>query len=98
MKKVIVTLIFVIALSAFAAATVDHYKDYRDQQTASNKTTQDANSKLSAEVNNLNIVIAETKLKHNQQVVECQKGKVAYDKLSAPLKTQTQVPTCGSAL
>jgi hypothetical protein len=41
---------------------------------------------------------AELKGQYNSQVAECEKGKIAYDKLTVVIKNQTPAPVCGKTL
>lgn len=103
MKKLLLyVLAFVVAAAAvYFAATVidDRYQQKIKTQPAPVKTiTQTESDKKIAEVKAA--AAAENRAlvdSFNQQTAECQKGKVAYDKLSPALRNQTSPPLCSPA-
>lgn len=103
MKKLLLLIVAVVAALAVcyggAVAIDNHYKSELKQKQAQAVPT------ISVKQSNANVeavkvsAVGEYKalvVQYNGQVAECQKGLVAYAKLTPALKAQTPVPTCGT--
>lgn len=97
MIKKLLLIVVAVAVIAVAITLVD-----QKHQTNKNKT--DAyNAQIASDVANIEqqrkdqaIAIQAAHVKEVEALrVECLKGKAAYDKLTATVKTQFEVPDCG---
>lgn len=102
MKKLllvlIVALLAVVAITNVVVAVNDHYGQKQKNQPApvvvipkaeSDKRIEDIST---AAATNYKALVDQ----FNLQTAECEKGRVAYEKLSAYTKTQVQAPTCAA--
>ena len=104
MKKlfafVVIVLLVVVAIANVVTAVNDHY----DRQNKNNNTQIETIPKSESDKKIEEVTsAAATDYKalvdrFNLQTTECEKGKVAYDKLTPLAKTQTPAPTCAPAV
>lgn len=103
MKKLLLYIGVAILAVGVGAATAGHYANYQNKQAKpvptisvaqANKEVADAQKA----VTEASGVIKSLTAQYNAQVAECQKGKVAYDKLTPFVKTQTPAPTCAAPI
>lgn len=104
MKKLV---LLVVALAAFigicygAAVAIDnHYKTSQKQKEAlvPTITVKQSDAKVEAVKTAAAGEYQSLVVKYNGQVTECQKGLVAYGKLTTIIKNQTPSPVCGALI
>lgn len=97
MKKLLLLVVTLIVVSGVGLAVASHY------QNTKNKTVVTQEPTVSVSVANKRVEdakaagVAEVQTwvgRYNLAVTECQKGKVAYDKLTAFIKGQTPQAVC----
>lgn len=98
MKKLLLSALATLLVVGAGFAVAGHYADYQNKQAKPEPTIsvaqadkKVANVKAAATTDHQALVA-----QYNAQVTECQKGKVAYDKLTPAIKAQTPAPTCGT--
>ena len=102
MKKLLLVVLVigaVVGISYVGAVAIDnHYQNYQNKKAptepvvAQKKVNEQIAAVKSAAVAEKRAIIEE----FNGQVTECQKGKAAYDMLTAYQKTKVAAPVCGT--
>lgn len=104
MKKLllvlIVALLAVVAITNVVVAVNGHYdRKIKNQPTPTVVIPKAESDKRIEEISNAAARNYKALVdQFNLQTTECEKGRVAYEKLSAYTKTQVQAPTCAGAL
>lgn len=96
MKKLLLTVLAIVTITVVGYAAAQHYQEYQNKQhneqqaVASAQAAEIAQVKASAAAET-----QEWQSNYNAQVIECEKGRVAYDQLSAFSKSKVEAPQCG---
>lgn len=102
MKKLLLSVLILAILLAIGCVTVvaagNHYRTYKNKQAPAEPviSQRESDAKVAA-VKSAAVADQRTQVeKFNGQVVECQKGKVAYDMLTAYQKAKVAAPVCAA--
>jgi len=99
MKKLLLIVVAIAVVVGGAFAATYHYKNYQNKKALETKAAAvEAAKAKEAELQPFMDRVSELKGQYNSQVAECEKGRVAYDKLSQAVKNQTPAPVCGTTL
>jgi predicted negative regulator of RcsB-dependent stress response len=96
MKKLALTAVLFAIVVVLGVLAINHYKNYQNQKQAqatpmisvkeSDQRVEDAKAAA--------IVGYTSNASFNQAVAECQKGSIAYGRLTTAIKNQTAAPVC----
>lgn len=102
MKKLLLSVLILAILLAIGCVTVvaagNHYRTYKNKQAPAEPviSQRESDAKVAA-VKSAAVAEKQTLVdEFNGQVSECQKGKAAYDMLTAYQKTKVAPPLCGT--
>ena len=94
MKKYLLSVAVILALVILTMASIDHYQDYQKKPVIVVAQVDTEKQQLREQVEALDKQSTETLTENTRLLAECEKGKVAYEKLTPFAKTQAQVPNC----
>ncbi len=96
MKKLLLSVVAIVAITVGGWLAADHYQNYQNKNQAKQQVVVDAKASEIAQIRlSAAAETREWKNKYSAQVTECQKGKAAYDSLSAFSKSKMAAPQCG---
>ena len=97
MKKLLFTVLAIVVITAGLVVAGDHYKQYQNQKQAQavpmitvKQADQNATDIKTAAAGEYNSLVVQ----YNAAVAECQKGVVAYGRLTTVQQHQTAPPVC----
>lgn len=102
MKKLLLSVLTLAVLLVLGYVTVtaagNHYQTYKNKQAPAEPViSQKASDAMVASVKSAAVADHRTQVEQfNGQVAECQKGKVAYDMLTAYQKAKIAAPVCAT--
>lgn len=102
MKKLLLSVLTLAVLLVLGYATVvaagNHYRTYKNKQVPAEPViSQKESDARVAAAESAAVAGLQTQVeKFNVQVAECQKGKVAYDMLTAYQKAKVAAPVCAA--
>ena len=100
MKKIILTLTAVLiscaVLGILSVAVVDHYNKTNIKSAPATISLTESDKRVKAAQDSSNVRYAALYQNYQLVIGECNKGTVAYEKLSPTQKSQTPAPNCKS--
>lgn len=93
MKKYLLAALVLVLVTGLTVASTIHYREYQSERQAV-VTVDPEKDRLKDQVQSLTTESTKTLTENERLLAECEKGRVAYEKLTAFQKTQTQVPNC----
>jgi uncharacterized protein HemX len=101
MKKLLLLVVILVVVAGLGLAVVSHYQTQKHQEQAKAVPTisvAESNRAVGAVTKAADEKYTSLVTKFNAQVTECQKGKVAYDKLATLTKVLPATPVCATPI
>lgn len=94
MKTILLVAGTALVVVGGGALAADHYDQYQNKKQAVVLSQQKQIAELRSDLNKARLVQAGLIGDYNKVLDSCQKGRVAYDKLSAVVKLSVPAPVC----